>query len=181
MKATGVVRRIDDLGRIVIPKEIRRVLRIRESDPLEIYTDREGEIILKKYSPVKEMSSFAKQYAESLSQSTGAIAAIADRDQMIAVSGGMKQLVGKSLTEELEEAMTGRKMVHACKTDKHFIPVANDYSASFEEELISPILCQGDVIGAVMLLSTDGTTKMAEIEKKLIQTAATFIGKQMEQ
>ena len=85
MKATGIVRRIDDLGRIVIPKEIRRTLRIRESDPLEIFTDREGEIILKKYSPIGEMTTFARQYAESLSQVSGHAALIADRDQFIAV------------------------------------------------------------------------------------------------
>ena len=96
MKATGIVRRIDDLGRIVIPKEIRRTLRIRESDPLEIFTDREGEIILKKYSPIGEMSTFAKQYAESLAQVSGHTALIADRDQFIAVSGGSKNLLGKA-------------------------------------------------------------------------------------
>ncbi len=97
MKATGIVRRIDDLGRIVIPKEIRRTLRIRESDPLEIFTDREGEIILKKYSPIGEMNTFAKQYAESLSQASGRTALIADRDQFIAVSGGYRSLLGLSL------------------------------------------------------------------------------------
>ena len=80
MKATGIVRRIDDLGRVVVPKEIRRTLRIREGDPLEIFTDREGEIILKKYSPIGELSLFAKQYAESLAQTTGHIVCIADRD-----------------------------------------------------------------------------------------------------
>ena len=103
MKATGIVRRIDDLGRIVIPKEIRRTLRIRESDPLEIFTDREGEIILKKYSPIGEMNTFAKQYAESLCQVSGHVALIADRDQFIAVSGGFKSILGKSLSRELEE------------------------------------------------------------------------------
>ena len=102
MKATGIVRRIDDLGRIVIPKEIRRTLRIRESDPLEIFTDREGEIILKKYSPIGEMGTFAKQYAESMAQVSGHIAMISDRDQFIAVSGGMKNLLGKSISRELE-------------------------------------------------------------------------------
>lgn len=181
MKATGVVRRIDELGRIVIPKEIRRVLRIRESDPLEIYTDREGEIILKKYSPVKEISGFAKQYAESLAQTTGTIAAVTDRDQMIAVSGGMKHLIGKSLSEELENAMNERKTVHANRNDRHFIPVSNDNNENFEEELISPILCEGDVIGSVILLSTNNKNKLADAEKKLVQTAASFLGKQMEQ
>ena len=90
MKATGIVRRIDDLGRVVVPKEIRRTLRIREGDPLEIFTDREGKIILKKYSPIGEMGAFAKQYAESLAQTSGHIACIADRDQFIAVAGGAK-------------------------------------------------------------------------------------------
>ncbi len=100
MKATGIVRRIDDLGRIVIPKEIRRTLRIRESDPLEIFTDREGEIILKKYSPIGEMTTFARQYAESLSQVSGHAALIADRDQFIAVSGGYKHFLGKSISKQ---------------------------------------------------------------------------------
>lgn len=109
MKATGIVRRIDDLGRIVIPKEIRRTLRIREADPLEIYTDREGEIILKKYSPIGEMGTFAKQYAESMAQVSGHIAMIADRDQFIAVSGGMKNVLGKSISRDLEEKINNRK------------------------------------------------------------------------
>ena len=90
MKATGIVRRIDDLGRVVVPKEIRRTLRIREGDPLEIFTDREGEIILKKYSPIGEIGAFAKQYAESLAQTSGHMVCIADRDQFIAAAGGGK-------------------------------------------------------------------------------------------
>ena len=118
MKATGIVRRIDDLGRIVIPKEIRRTLRIRESDPLEIFTDREGEIILKKYSPIGEMTGFAKQYAESLAQVSGHVALIADRDQFIAVSGGYKHLLGKSISKELEEKANNRETVIAAKGEK---------------------------------------------------------------
>ena len=94
------------MGRIVIQKEIRRTLRIRESDPLEIFTDREGEIILKKYSPIGEMNTFAKQYAESLSQASGRTALIADRDQFIAVSGGYRSLLGKSISKELEEKLS---------------------------------------------------------------------------
>ena len=83
MKATGIVRRIDDLGRVVVPKEIRRTLRIREGDPLEIYTDREGEIILKKYSPIGELSQFAAQYAKILSDTTGNMVCVSDRDHLI--------------------------------------------------------------------------------------------------
>ncbi|MDE6517926.1 MAG: AbrB/MazE/SpoVT family DNA-binding domain-containing protein [Acetatifactor sp.] len=109
MKATGIVRRIDDLGRIVIPKEIRRTLRIRESDPLEIYTDREGQVILKKYSPIGEMTTFAKQYAESLAQVSGHTALISDRDQFIATAGGGKTYLGKEVSKQLEEKMNDRE------------------------------------------------------------------------
>ena len=112
MKATGIVRRIDDLGRVVIPKEIRRTLRIRESDPLEIFTDREGEIILKKYSPIGELGSFAKEYAEALSSSSGHSVCITDRDQVIAAAGGIKRdLIGSPVTGALEAIMNEREHV----------------------------------------------------------------------
>ena len=91
MKATGIVRRIDDLGRVVVPKEIRRILRIREGDPLEIFTDKDGEIILKKYSPIGELSSFAQQYVESTAQILGCPVCVSDRDQIIAVAGISKK------------------------------------------------------------------------------------------
>lgn len=115
MKATGIVRRIDDLGRIVIPKEIRRTLRIRESDPLEIFTDREGEIILKKYSPIGEMSSFAKQYAESLSQAAGKAALISDRDQFIAVSGGYKASLENPSAKSLRKRLPNVRLLFLLK------------------------------------------------------------------
>ena len=181
MKATGIVRRIDDLGRVVIPKEIRRTLRIRESDPLEIFTDREGEIILKKYSPIGEMTTFAKQYAESLSQVSGHIAMIADRDQIIAVAGGMKNAVGKAVSPELEEKANDRESVFATKKDKQFVPITRENIEEYEQEAIVPILCEGDVIGAVMLLSKNERGKMGEVEQKLLQSAAGFLGRQMEQ
>lgn len=181
MKATGIVRRIDDLGRIVIPKEIRRTLRIRESDPIEIFTGREGEIILKKYSPIGEMHTFAKQYAESLCQVSGHIAVIADRDQMIAVSGGMKAMLGKELSKELEEKMNAREGVIASKGEKGFIPIVRDSKEEFLHEAITPIICEGDVIGAVILISTSEKGKMGEAEQKMIQSAAGFLGRQMEQ
>lgn len=181
MKATGIVRRIDDLGRVVIPKEIRRTLRIRESDPLEIFTDREGEIILKKYSPIGEMNTFAKQYAESLCQVSGHIALIADRDQFIAVSGGMKGLLGKTLSRDLEEKMNARQTIIASKGDKDFISLTQEAGDEFIQEAISPIICEGDVIGAVILVNSNEKEKMGEVERKLIQSAAGFLGRQMEQ
>lgn len=181
MKATGIVRRIDDLGRIVIPKEIRRTLRIRESDPLEIFTDREGEIILKKYSPIGEMSTFAKQYAESLAQVSGHAALITDRDQFIAVSGGYKGIIGKSLSKDLEDKINNREVIIASKGDRNFVMVSDDNTSEYEHEAITPIICEGDVIGAVILLESDAKAKMGEVEQKLIQSAAGFLGRQMEQ
>ncbi len=110
MKATGIVRRIDDLGRVVIPKEIRRTLRIKEGTPLEIFTDKEGEVILKKYSPIGELSVFAKEYAESLAQTTGMIACITDHDQVVAASGqGSRELMGKAISKELDRVITGER------------------------------------------------------------------------
>lgn len=181
MKATGIVRRIDDLGRVVIPKEIRRTLRIRESDAMEIFVDRDGEIILKKYSPIGEMTDFAKQYAESLAQVSGHVAMIADRDQIIAVAGGMKSSLGKRISKELENKVNNREWVMASKGERDFIPVTAEMSEEFHQEAISPILCEGDVIGAVLLLDNKEKSKMGEVEQKLVFSAAGFLGKQMEQ
>jgi len=181
MKATGIVRRIDDLGRVVIPKEIRRTLRIREADPLEIFTDREGEIILKKYSPIGEMGTFAKQYADSLAQVSGHITLISDRDQFIAVSGGMKNLLGKNISSQLESAIDKRQLVMASKGERSFITMTDEEEGEYEQEAICPIICEGDVIGAVILLNMDSKKKMSEVEQKLVQAAGGFLGRQMEQ
>lgn len=180
MKATGIVRRIDDLGRIVIPKEIRRTLHIRESDPLEIYTDREGQIILKKYSPIGEMTTFAKQYAESLAQVSGHTALVADRDQFIASAGGYKQLIGQAVSKQLEETVNNREMILAGRGDRNFISVCDDGGTDYQHEAIAPIICEGDIIGSVLLLENDSKGRMGEVEQKLVQSAAGFLGRQME-
>ena len=180
MKATGIVRRIDDLGRVVVPKEIRRTLRIREGDPLEIFTDREGEIILKKYSPIGELSIFAKQYAEAMAQTTGHVVAIADRDQFIAVAGsGKKDLLAKSVSRELEHLMTERETVTANKGDKNFVSISYD-EEEYTGQVIVPIICEGDVIGAVLLLARETKQRLGDMELKIAQTAASFLGRQME-
>ena len=181
MKATGIVRRIDDLGRIVIPKEIRRSFHIKDADAIEIFTGHEGEIILKKYSPIGEMSTFAKQYAESLAQVSGHAALIADRDQFIAIAGGFKNLLGKSVSKELEDKMDARECVVAKKGDKQFIPIAEEGIEEIGLEAMSPILAEGDVIGAVLLVDTENKAAMAAVEEKLTQSAAGFLGRQMEQ
>lgn len=181
MKATGIVRRIDDLGRVVIPKEIRRTMRIRESEPLEIYTGKEGEIILKKYSPINELSVFAKQYAESLSQVSGRVALVTDRDQIIAVSGGLRNSLGRPLSRQLEKRMEKRDCFLAAKGEKDFIPIMENMPEEYLYQAICPILSQGDMIGSVILLEQEMKRKMNEGDLKLIQAAAGFLGKQMEQ
>lgn len=181
MKATGIVRRIDDLGRVVIPKEIRKTLRIREGDPLEIFTNEEGGIVLKKYSPVGELKNFAKEYAESLAQSAGHITCIVDKDQIVAVSGGSrKEFMDKTISSELEKVISERNTVMATRNDNSFVSILEEDSKEiYNSELIIPIISEGDVMGAVIFLSNG--KKMGEIETKLAQTASSFLGKQLEQ
>jgi len=180
MKATGIVRRIDDLGRVVIPKEIRRTLRIREGDPLEIFVDRDGEVILKKYSPIGELGDFAKEYAESLSESTGHVTIISDRDTVIAVAGASKkEFMDKAVGSILENCMENRKtMLEATGGTFELIKDLNEAYASF---VAAPIIAGGDPIGTVVLLSKDDGVKMAQMEQKMAETAAGFLAKQMEQ
>jgi AbrB family transcriptional regulator (stage V sporulation protein T) len=183
MKATGIVRRIDDLGRVVIPKEIRRTLRIREGDPLEIFTDREGGVILKKYSPIGELTDFSKEYAESLQQSIGHIILIADKDAFISVSGSSKkEYVEKKISNDLEKVMEDRKSVLLGEGGGKVIPLYNDEEeGKYNYQVISPIISEGDAIGAVIILSKDSSEKLGDLEMKLAETAASFLGKQMEQ
>jgi AbrB family transcriptional regulator (stage V sporulation protein T) len=182
MKATGIVRRIDDLGRVVVPKEIRRTLRIREGDPLEIFTDREGEIILKKYSPIGELSQFAEQYAQALAQTTGHLVCITDRDHVIAASGaGKKEFEGKPISRELDTLMEERQTLVASQDENNFIRITLDDGGTYVTQAISTIICQGDAIGAVILYDKNQEHPMGETENQLVLTAAGFLGKQMEQ
>jgi len=183
MKATGIVRRIDDLGRIVIPKEIRRTLRIKEGDPLEIYTDREGEVIFKKYSPIGELAGFAAEYADSLQKTSNMTVFISDRDEIIAVSGASKkEYMDRRISEGLEEIVENR-LLYVHSGDKNEISITLD-GCSHYVNCAMPIISEGDVIGCVISAkSFDGTTASKvsdETEAKLIQTAGIFLGKQME-
>ena len=142
MKATGIVRRIDDLGRVVIPKEIRRTLRIREGDPLEIFTDREGEVILKKYSPIGELSAFARQYAESLAHVSGCLAFICDMDQVIAAAGsGKKEVEEQYISKPLEKVLEARRAQCASSDEKKYVKVLAEQEENYSWEIIQPILC----------------------------------------
>lgn len=190
MKATGIVRRIDDLGRVVIPKEIRRNLRIREGDPLEIFVDRDGEIILKKYSPIGELANFAREYADAINEATGQSVLIADRDSIIAVSGASKKdFLGKSIGRLVEKSMEERRAVlnnyrsGATRHDDGDI-IADDRgeeSYRFTGEVIMPIVAQGDPIGAVIICGRDGSSDLGETERKIAQSAAGVLARQMEQ
>ena len=181
MKATGIVRRIDDLGRVVIPKEIRRTLRLREGTPLEIFTDREGEIILKKYSPMVELTAFAGQYADAMAQSTGMMVCITDRDQVVAAAGGAKkELLQKPISHQLESVIQERTPVMAGKDDKGFTTLTSDPMEGITAQVIAPIICEGDAIGAVIILSREPRARFGDMEMKLAVTAAGFLGRQME-
>ena len=184
MRATGIVRRIDELGRVVIPKEIRRTLRIREGDPLEIYTDRDGEVILKKYSPIGEMSSFAKDYTESLFRALGHIACIVDRDQVVAASGvSKKELWDKPISPDLESAIQARQTMALNRNGGgKIVPVTNEEDVSgYTAQVVSPIIADGEAIGAVLLLSREQGARMGDTEVKVAETAAGIVGRQMEQ
>ncbi|MCK1995416.1 stage V sporulation protein T [Peribacillus muralis] len=178
MKATGIVRRIDDLGRVVIPKEIRRTLRIREGDPLEIFVDRDGEVILKKYSPISELGDFAREYAEALYDSLGNPVMICDRDTYIAVAGGSKkEYLNKSVSELVEKIMEERNPVLESPNGQISFVDSNDEQV--QSYTAAPIIASGDPIGAVLIFSKEGT--IGEVEQKSVETAASFLARQMEQ
>ncbi|NLJ98384.1 MAG: stage V sporulation protein T [Tissierellia bacterium] len=182
MKATGIVRRIDDLGRVVIPKEIRRTLRIREGDPLEIFTAREGEIILKKYSPIGELNEFANEFCESLYENTNYTAIISDRDNIIAIAGGSKkEYLEKRVSPELERVIESRNTHIVDETTKAIrLYYEDEDPEEYRSQVISPIVMQGDPIGSVILMSKEADKTIGEIEVKLVETAASFLAKQME-
>ena len=184
MKATGIVRRIDDLGRVVIPKELRRTMRSREGDPLEIYTDREGEVIFKKYSPIGELAAFAAQYAETLHKTCSLSVIISDRDAIIACAGvPKKEYTDKRLSRELEEIIEGRSLYVAHEGEEP-IAVLAEGSAHYVK-CAMPIISEGDIAGCVAAVSELPFENRREaptesVETKLILTAAGFLGRQLE-
>ena len=178
MKATGIVRRIDDLGRVVIPKEIRRTMRIREGDPLEIFTDRDGEVIFKKYSPMGELSEFANEYADVLTRTSGYAVCVTDKDSVIAVAGApKKELLEKRVSKEIEEVMDSRSVFIHNGTQKYEII---DGDGKYTVGVAAPIITEGDTIGSVVMLTESDTVSMGDVEQKLAVAAAGFLGKHME-
>lgn len=179
MKATGIVRRIDDLGRVVIPKEIRRTLRIREGDPLEIYTEKDGEVIFKKYSPMGDLGEFAAQICEAIGKNTGHIAAVCDRDTVIAAYGAQRrELMERHCSQELDQLMHARKTYRYQAGQAKLHPT--DSSERYFLGAAAPIVSEGDLMGCVMLLLEGSDGELGESEQKLVQTVAGFLGRQME-
>lgn len=177
MKATGIVRRIDDLGRVVIPKEIRRTMHIKEGAPLEIFTDTEGGVIFKKYSPISELSDVTEHYADVLYRSVGSPVIICDRDHVISCAGvSKKDFLDRRISSELERIMEERSVFTADSGDSLHPIDGVDYSAS----IAAPIISSGDILGAVVFLWSD-SVKHSATETKLAQVAASFIGRQMEE
>ncbi|WP_087974037.1 stage V sporulation protein T [Oceanobacillus rekensis] len=177
MKATGIVRRIDDLGRVVVPKEIRRTLRIREGDPLEIFVDRAGEIILKKYSPISELGHFAKEYAEALFNSLQSPVIISDRDEVIAIAGeSKKDYLNKNIAAPLTKVIESRSQLF--EVDPVTMEIIEGQEQEINSYCISPIIANGDPIGCVMIFSKE--EKIGKVEQKSAETAAVFLAKQME-
>lgn len=176
MKATGIVRRIDDLGRVVIPKEIRKTLRLRDGDALEIFTDINGEVIFKKYSPIGELSVFASQYADAINKNASVPILISDNDRIVASSGVSKREVfEKPISAKIEELLEMRKAYSSLESDDEVFPIeGSDKKAS----IVYPIIAAGDAVGSVIVL--DDGKKPGETELKLTSVAASFLGKQME-
>ncbi|MBO5727658.1 MAG: AbrB/MazE/SpoVT family DNA-binding domain-containing protein [Oscillospiraceae bacterium] len=179
MKATGIVRRIDDLGRVVIPKEIRRTMRIREGDPLEIYTDKEGGVIFKKYSLMGGVAEFAGQLCETVYRTCGQMCAITDRDSCIAVAGApRREVLDKAVSPELERVMEGRQIYQHKSAQSPMALCAQD--GRFVVGVAAPILSEGDVLGCVVLAGSEETPEVGEVEYKLVQAVAGFLGRHME-
>jgi len=184
MRATGIVRRIDELGRVVIPKEIRRTLRIREGDPLEIYTDHDGEVVLKKYSPIGEISAIAKDYTDSLYRTLGHIACICDRDAVVSISGtSRKDLMEKPLSSEVDQILQSRQSCTLMigRGDRMIPITGDDNIEQYTAQLVTPILSDGEIIGGMILLSKESGAKISDIDLKVAETTAAIVGRQMEQ
>ena len=180
MKATGIVRKIDDLGRVVIPKEIRKNLRIRVGDPLEIYIEKTGEIVLKKYAPMGDMLSIADQYADTLAKISGFTALVTDNETVIAVSGAPKnEYLAHEISEHVREVMEDRSIWSTVDDNPKRI-LMGEKLLKYSAQIIAPIICDADAIGSVILLSTNFNKKLTEVEYKLVQSAANILGKQME-
>ena len=176
MKTTGIVRRIDDLGRLVIPKELRKTLRIKEGDPLEIYAS-EDVLMLKKYSPVVTISSYAQIIADGIQTITEKPCLITDGDTVIYASGNnYKDIIGKNLTNEMEQVLRDRKSIILNKSDgAKIIAVAENSQIDAENQIIVPMVAGGDCFGSIVLFDKDKSSRFSSVDVKLLQLGSSFL------
>lgn len=180
MKATGIVRKIDDLGRVVIPKEIRKNLRIREGDSLEIYIENNGEIIFKKYTAMGDIIDMASRFADNLAETSGFVACITDKETIIAVSGASKsEYLSKDISNHILNVMEDRA-IWSTMDDSVMPIIENDKASKYCAQIVAPIICDADAIGTVILFSTEYAKKVTNVEYKLVQSAASFLAKELE-
>ncbi len=180
MKSTGIVRKVDDLGRIVIPKEIRKKLRIREGDPLEIFIEKTGEIVLKKYAPMGDMLETVTFYADTLAATSNMCACITDTETVIAASGVQRQdYIARAISEDIVNVMEERA-IWSNGGDFKMPILEGENTAKYTAQIVAPIICDADAIGSVILFSTNKNKKITNVEYKLVQSASSFLGKQME-
>lgn len=181
MKATGIVRRMDELGRVVIPKEIRRTLRIREGDPLEIFTDRD-ELMLKKYSPIATIEKFSESAAKSLAELTNKLAVVCDTDGVLFAFGeGKREFAGKTLSSDMDKLMKERKSYVASKAEGgEILPVVAAGESDFSAQVIVPVVSGGDCLGLVVLLDKEEGAKTNSESVKLTRLTADILANQFE-
>lgn len=180
MKATGIVRRIDELGRIVIPKEIRRTYKIREGTPLEIFSGENGELMLKKFSPVLELEDIAVDSCKSIFDTLEFDTFVCDKDEVIAVEGSVnfkKSFLHKSITLDLERVIENRKpLLLNSKEGANLVQLIKEREISYSSLVIVPILASGDTYGAIVLV---GQNNFSNQDVKTLQTFANFISLQI--
>ena len=179
MKATGIVRRIDDLGRIVIPKEIRKSVGILDGDSVEMYIEKGGKIVLQKCSEIENYNLFINNYIKTLSESSGNIVCLADREKIISIAGCENEILGKRISSKLLGVMEKDSIHIARKSDSRYIEVVDGMENRYEHQLIKPIVFESKVIGAIIMFSKDRNKAMTEIERKIVETASIFLSKEM--
>lgn len=177
MKATGIVRRIDELGRVVVPKEIRRTLRIHEGDPLEIFTDKEGEIVLKKYSPMGEVRSLVKELCQSIWNVSKCSIGVCDRDKVLAITGKFSKELGESRVDSSIKYLMEERVRYDGRGMKSYY-VGEEHIGKLL--LAQPIIAEGDVTGCVFVMEDDNKKMVSELDRTLVEVVTTFLGSQME-
>lgn len=181
MQETGIVRRIDELGRIVVPKEMRKTMRIREGDPLEIYLEKDC-LVFRKYSPVKSISANAKSIADGIDALIGKACLITDSDKIIYASKSrFKHLIGKSVSSEAEKVFENRKSrIESRSNGGQIIPLYDADDFQYENQIIVPIISNGDCLGSVIIFDDDKFNRLSVNDLKFVQLGATFLSKQFD-